>query len=96
VCAEEIGFSKEGQNGKKGLCGADLILEKFESMRECVAYGPTECAEAKCVEKGFGLVSDSGSAVLEIFVVEAEARVDPDGVYTCLKSSIDLAAEVVE
>lgn len=46
-------------------------MEKFESMRKSVTDGPTEGAEAEGVEKGFGLVSDSGSAVLEIFVVKA-------------------------
>ena len=71
-------------------------MEKFESMRKSVTDGPTEGAEAEGVEKGFGLISDSGSAVLEIFVVKAQSGIDPDGVDTCLDSTIDFAAEVVE
>ena len=46
-------------------------MEKFESVGEGVADGPTEGTEAESVKKGFGLVSDTGGTVLEVAVVEA-------------------------
>jgi hypothetical protein len=48
------------------------------------------------VEKGFGLVSDSCGAVLEVLIVKAQSRIDPDGVYPCVDGTVDFATEVVE
>jgi hypothetical protein len=63
---------------------------------EGVADGPTEGAKAKRVEKSFGLVSDSGGAVLEIFIVKAHPWIDPDGVDPCIDGTVDFATKVVE
>jgi hypothetical protein len=48
------------------------------------------------VEKSFGLVSDSGGAVLKIFIVKAQPWIDPDGVNPCIDGTVDFATEVVE
>jgi hypothetical protein len=48
------------------------------------------------VEKCFGLVSNSGSAVLKIFIVEAQSWINPDGVNPCVRSTVDFATEIVE
>jgi hypothetical protein len=71
VCTQEVGFTQEGKNSKEGFGGADFILKKLESVGQGVADGPTESAKAKAVKKSFGLVSDAGSTVLEVAVVEA-------------------------
>jgi hypothetical protein len=63
---------------------------------EGVADGPTEGAKAKRVEKSFGLVSDSGGAVLKIFIVKAQSRIDPDGVNPCIDGTVNFMTEVVE
>jgi hypothetical protein len=63
---------------------------------EGVADGPTEGAKAKRVEKSFGLVSDSGGAVLKIFIVKAQPWIDPDGVNPCIDGTVDFATKVVE
>ena len=94
--SKKIGFPKNGKDGEEGLCRADLVLKQLECMGEGMTDGPTEGAEPERVEKGFGLVSDSGGAVLKIFIVEAESRIDPDGVNPCMDSTVDFAAKVVE
>ena len=91
VGSKKIGFPKNGKDGEEGLCRADLVLKQLECMGEGMTDGPTEGAEPERVEKGFGLVSDSGGAVLKIFIVEAESRIDPDGVNPCMDSTVDFA-----
>jgi hypothetical protein len=48
------------------------------------------------VEKSFGLVSDSGSAVLKILIVKAQTWIDPNGVNPCIDGTVDFAMKVVE
>jgi hypothetical protein len=63
---------------------------------EGVADGPTESPEAERVEKSFSLISDSGGAVLKIFIVKAKPWIDPDSVNPCIDGTVDFATEVVE
>jgi hypothetical protein len=42
--AQQVGFSKNCENGKKGLSGADFFLEKLEGMGKGMADGPTQAA----------------------------------------------------
>jgi hypothetical protein len=71
VGPKEIGFSKNRENGKEGLCGADLVLEKLECMGEGVTDRPAKGAKAKGVEEGFSLIADAGGAVLKVAVIKA-------------------------
>jgi hypothetical protein len=94
VCAEEIGFSEESEDGEERLCGADLVFEKFERVGESMAGGPTEGAESEGVEKSLHLVTDAGGAVLQVFVVEAHAGIDPDAADSGGRGEINLALKV--
>ena len=96
MSAKEVGFSEQSEDGKEGFGGANLILEKLKGVGEGLADGPTQSAKAEGVQECFRLVANAGGAVLEIFVVEAQAWVDPDGVHPGVDRTIDLATKVVE
>ena len=76
--AEQVGFAEGGEDGEEGFGATDFFLEKFEGMREGVADGETEVAQAKGVEKNVHLMPHAHRAVLEIAVVKAEAGIEDD------------------
>jgi hypothetical protein len=71
VGPKEIGFSKNRENGKKGFCRTDLVLEKLECMGEGVTDRPAKGAKAKAMEEGFSLITDAGGTVLKVAVIKA-------------------------
>ncbi|KRP33037.1 MAG: hypothetical protein ABS32_01565 [Verrucomicrobia subdivision 6 bacterium BACL9 MAG-120820-bin42] len=93
---KEVGFPEQSEDGEERFGGANLILEKLKGVRKGLANGPPQRAKTKGVQECFRLVSNAGGAVLEILVVEPEARVDPDGVHPGVDRTVDLAAKVVK
>ncbi len=74
--AQQIGLPQQCQHSKKGLGRAHLLSKKFKGMRERMTDWPAQFSQTESVEKGFHLVANTLSTVLEILVVKSQAWID--------------------
>jgi uncharacterized SAM-dependent methyltransferase len=95
VGAEQVGFAQGGQHGKEGLGAADLLAEKLEGVREGVAEGKPQRAQAEGVQENRHLVAHPHGAVLQVAVVETQARVQEELLHPVAPGQLNLAGKVI-
>ena len=93
VRAQQARLAEQRQHGEKRLGRAHLLLEALEGVRQRLADRPAQRAQPEAVQENLHLVPDARAAVLQVAVVKAEARIDPDARHARVRRRLDLPRE---
>src|SRR5438105_4338496 len=93
--AEQIGFTQRREYCEKRLRAAHFFAKILESVRQGVAYGKAERAQAERVQEDRHLVTNSNGAVLQVAIIKAEARIENYFFDAMARGALDLAREII-
>ncbi len=94
VRAEQIGFAQCGQHGKERFGATDFVPEKFKRVGQGVADGKSQRPQPERIEENFHLMPHAYGAVLQVAVIETEARIEQDFLHAVALRDFNLARKV--